>query len=303
MSQNLVWLRIARDLGFSEPRLSEAIPFINEFSGKRFVLKLGGSVLEELEEKPDLLKHLIDDIAFLQKVKIQVILVHGGSRQLDKAMKALGIQPEKVNGLRKTTQPVLELANKVFGALSVTIKNEISKHGYESVILDRTTGFVKSEQLQEPAGLGFVGEPKRVEVGLLEALKENCIPIVSSITASINPGEFGFNVNADDVAGAIAEGIKAEKLILMTDRKGVNDKDGNLLSTLTPKQVEKLIEDGVINAGMIPKVRTCLRALESGVNKCHIIDGNEKSVINEILTSEGVGTELVRDKELKSIAV
>ena len=298
MSQ-LKLIETARELAkkhhFIGPRLDEAIPYINVFNGKCFVLKIGGSVLNDLS----LLPYLIEDIVFLKKVGIDVILVHGGSRQLNEAMEKRNIINKSKNGLRVTSSEVLELAAEVFAEISLTIKDEIENKGYKCAIFGRTSGLVKSEQIDSSFGLGLVGVPKAVEVSFLNNLADDVIPIVSSVTAGINPGDKGFNVNADDVAGIIAAKIEAEKLILMTDVEGVLDENGQLLSSLSVNQVEELIKRKVIHGGMIPKVQTCLVALRSGVQKCHIIKGSAHSFMYEILTDSGVGTEFVKDVLVK----
>jgi acetylglutamate kinase len=281
----------------TEPRLSEAIPYINAFSGKRFVLKIGGSVLDDLS----LLPSLIDDVVFLKKVEINVVLVHGGSRHLNKAMEQRGMKVESIDGLRVTSPEVLELAANVFHEISVAIEKEIKKHGYKCVIFGRESGLVKSKQIANPQ-LGFVGDPQSVEITLLEGLADNVIPIVSSVTAGVKQGDIGFNVNADDVAGIVAAAIKAEKVIFMTNVKGVLDEQGNLLSSLTVSQTEDLIKKKVIHGGMIPKVNTCLNALKRGARKCHIIEGSTHSFMNEILTDKGIGTEFVKDNEISQQA-
>lgn len=292
----LTLIKTARELvkkhNFSGPRLHEAIPYINAFYGKRFVLKIGGSVLNDLS----LLPYLIEDVVFLKKVGIDVILVHGGSRQLNEAMKSRNLPIESKNGLRVTSPDVLELAAEVFTEISLAIKNKIEKNGYKCIILGRESGLVKSKQVDSSLGLGFVGVPQTVEVSFLNSLADDVIPIVSSVTAGSNLGDIGFNVNADDVAGIIASKIAAEKLILMTDVEGVLDENGQLLSSLTVSQVEELIAKKVIHGGMIPKVQTCLDALRGGAQKCHIIKGSVHSFMDEILTDSGVGTEFIKDK-------
>jgi acetylglutamate kinase len=295
----IVSIKTARKL-LKEHELSElraAINYINAFSGKRFVLKIGGSVLDDLS----LLPLLVKDVIFLKKVGIGVVLVHGGSRQLNQAMTDNNLQVQLIRGLRVTSAEVLELAAKVFAGISQGIKIEIEKHGYHGQIFGRETGLVKSERIDSPE-LGFVGVPRTVEVSLLDNLADKVIPIVSSVTAGTKPGELGFNVNADDVAGILASSIGAEKLILMTDVEGVLDENGSLLSTLTVSQVEALIEKKIIHGGMIPKVETCLNALKGGVQKCHIVKGSSHSFIDEILTDEGVGTEFIKDDLAKEVA-
>lgn len=283
---------LVKDHNFSEPRLREAIPYINAFTDKRMVLKMGGSVLNDLK----LLPHLIDDVVFMKKVGIDVILVHGGSRQMNKAMEERGLKPEYVDGLRVTSKEVLDLAADCFYNISLMIKKEIEDRGYRCVIFDRKSGLVRSTLKDQ--NLGYVGVPKQVDADKLDTLSKDTIPVVSAITSGTNSDDIGFNVNADNVAGIIASSIKAEKLILMTDVDGVMDNNRQLLSSLTIREVEELIENGTIIGGMIPKVDTCLTALKSGAQKCHIINGSATSFIDEILTDQGVGTEFVPDESV-----
>ncbi|MGA7579522.1 MAG: acetylglutamate kinase [Desulfobaccales bacterium] len=277
--------------------LRAAVNYINAFSGKRFVLKVGGSILDDFR----LLPALVEDVIFLKKVGIDVVLVNGGGRHLNQAMKEKNLKISKIRGLRVTSAEVLELAAQVFAAVSREIQTEIERRGYHSIIFGRETGLVKSERIGNPE-LGFVGVPRAVEVSLLDNLAPKVIPIVSAVTAGTRPGEAGYNVNADDVAGILASSLGAEKLILMTDVEGVLDENGSLLSTLSVSQVEALIARKIIHGGMIPKVETCLKALKGGVQKCHIVKGSTHSFIDEILTDEGVGTEFVKDDLAKEAA-
>ncbi len=307
MPHTLKLIKVARELhkvhDFSKSKLHEAIPFIAEFSGKKIVLKLGGSVLEEVKDgRMIYLKPLIEDIVFLKKVGITVILVHGGSRQLNREMENQKLTNKIINGLRVTTPEILKLAEEVFLTISREIKKEIERQGYKGIILGRDSGLVKSKQIDD-LSLGLVGIPQSVDTVLLDALKDDVVPIVSSITAGVHSEDIGFNVNADNVAGEIASEIKAEKLILMTDVEGVIDNGGKLLSSLTMSQTEELIRSQVIRGGMIPKVKTCLEVLKKGVHKCHIIKGDANAFIDEILTIGGVGTEFVNDNQVKQQVV
>ena len=295
MPYRIILLETARKLAeqhnFDGSSLREAIPYLRAFQGKRFVLKIGGSVLQD----EALIPQLVSDVVFLKRLDIDVILVHGGARQLDQRMRAAGLQPKKLHGLRVTSREALELANEVFLEISRKISAAITARGYNAVIFDRTTGLVRARRKQ--AGLGYVGEPARVDVARLESLPNDAIPVVPAVTSGMTAGHSGYNVNADEVASAIAAAIRAEKLILMTDEDGVRDEDGKLLPTLTQAQATDLIEAGVIHGGMIPKVRACLSPLQAGVGKSHIIKGDADSFIIEILTDAGVGTEFVRTED------
>ena len=293
MPYKLVLLETARKLAeqhdFDGASLREAIPYLDAFQGKKFVLKIGGSVLQDER----LIPQLVSDVVFLKRLDINVILVHGGARQLDRHMHSLGMEPSKLDGLRVTSRKVLELANEVFLDISHKIRDAVAHRGYRGVIFDRDSGLVRSRQ--KNVELGYVGEPARVDSSLLEQLPAEVVPIVTAITSGLEAGEPGYNVNADEVASAIAREIKAEKLILMTDEDGVKDSRGVLLPTLTREQAEAYINTGVIHGGMIPKVRACLEPLQYGVKKSHIIKGETDSFINEILTDAGVGTEFIRE--------
>ena len=292
MPYKLVLLETARKLAeqhdFDGASLREAIPYLEAFQGKKFVLKIGGSVLQDER----LIPRLVSDVIFLKRLDIDVILVHGGARQLDRRMQALGLEPSKLDGLRVTSLEVLELANEVFLDISYKIRDAVANRGYRGVIFDRDSGLVRSRQ--KNVELGYVGEPARVNSSLLEQLPAEAVPIVTAITSGLEAGEPGYNVNADEVASAIAREIKAEKMILMTDEDGVKDSRGVLLPTLTQEQAEAYINTGVIRGGMIPKVKACLEPLQHGVRKSHIIKGDADSFINEILTDAGVGTEFIR---------
>ena len=297
MPYKLVLMETARKLAeqhdFDGRALREAIPYLEAFQGRKFVLKIGGSILQDERQIPS----LVSDVAFLKRLDIDVILVHGGARQLDRRMQALGMEPSKLDGLRVTSRAVLDLANEVFLDISRMIRDAVAHRGYRGVIFDRSSGLVRSRQ--KDAGLGYVGEPARVDTSLLDQLPAEAVPIVAAITSGLEDGEPGYNVNADEVASAIAGELRAEKLILMTDEDGVMDGSGVLLPTLTRQQAEAFIESGVIDGGMIPKVRACLEPLERGVSKSHIIRGDADSFINEILTDAGVGTQFILTEEIK----
>ncbi len=295
---DIIFLEAAKSLvqkhKMSGPSLREAIPFLKKFEGKTFVLKIGGSVLNDY----GLLPCLVDDVVFLDKLGIRIILVHGGSRQMDAAMKDKGIAPVKVDGLRFTSEEVLKLASSVFSQISRDIKNEIEGQdsGVKGVVFDKDSGLIKGKKKSKEFGL--VGIPGSVNTTILEALADNIIPIVPAVIAD-EDGGCGLNVNADDVAASLATALKAEKLILMTDVEGVIDKEGNLISTLESSVIDGLIADGTISGGMLPKVQSCLEPVRNGVKKAHIIKGGADSFIGEVLTAKGVGTEFVMSSQAK----
>ncbi len=292
MQHKILLLETARKLAeqhhFDGPALRQAIPYLEEFAGKKIVLKIGGSILHNTS----LLPPLISDIVFLKRLDINVIIIHGGAKQVDARMQQLGLQPEKIGGLRVSPREVLELAHEVFIEISQSIKDGIDACGYTGVILDRDSDIVRARQ--KKIELHYVGEPTHVNTARLRQLAVDEIPIIPAVTASQVTGEPGFNVNADEVASAVASELQAEKLILMTDVDGVQDANGSVISTLTPAEVKGLIDANVIRNGMLPKVQACLLPLEHGVHKSHIIRGDADSFINEILTDSGVGTQFVK---------
>ena len=287
--------KLVKDYGVKGELLHEAIPYLNKFSGKTFVLKIGGSILDSMLVEGEQLVELANDIAFLKAVGINTIIVHGGGKLLDAAMQDKGIKPEKINGLRVTSLEVASMAKEVFNSISVALASHLENCGYNGVIFQSESDLVKSKQINQQ--LQAVGCPVGVDAKQLTMLDEQVVPIISAITASADDIYPIYNVNADDVASHIAAAINAEKLILMTDVEGVLNKDKQLLSVLSPEQVNDLIADETIYGGMLPKVSACLHALNQGVTSSHIIKGDNRSFMDEILTDSGVGTQFIQHIE------
>jgi acetylglutamate kinase len=285
--------------------LLEALPYIRKFRGKTFVIKYGGSAMEEEE----LREAFARDVVLLKFVGINPVIVHGGGKHINRMLKALGINVEFVGGLRITSEEVMHIVEMVLsGDINKDIVALINNHSGEDVYAVGLSGrdgrllrakkidesyFVEKLGIEPPsADIGLVGEVQKVNTDLLQALIEkDYIPVI----APIGVGEKGeaYNINADIAAAAVAKALKAEKLIYLTDTDGVKDKDGKLIKKLKDDQIEKLIKEGVITGGMIPKVRSALEALKSGVRKVHIVNGTVKhSILLEIFTDEGVGTEI-----------
>ncbi len=285
--------------------LLEALPYIRKFKGKTFVIKYGGSAMvdESLRES------FARDIVLLKLVGINPVIVHGGGKHINEMLKRLEIEVEFVGGLRKTTEEVMHIVEMVLsGDINKDIVALINKHSGENVYAVGLSGrdgrllkakkidveyFVEKLGIEPPSGdIGLVGEVKEVNTRLLQVLiAQNYIPVI----APIGVGEEGeaYNINADIAAAAVAKALKAEKLIYLTDTEGVKDKNGNLIKKLKDDQIEELIKDGTIKGGMIPKVRSAVEALKGGVKKVHIIDGRlPHSILLEIFTDEGVGTEI-----------
>ncbi len=298
---NIILLNAARSLvkkhNMGGPLLREAIPYIKKFEGKVFVLKIGGSILNNDME---LLPYLIDDVVFLNKMGIKTILVHGGSKSMDIAMKENGIISNKINGLRVTTKEIFNIAIDVFSKISEEIKLEIENMGCKAIILDKKSSLIvgKTKNYQK---YGLVGLPKKVNLDLINNLSDNVIPIVPAVVAD-EKGGLGLNVNADNIASILATKLKAEKLILMTDVEGVIDKKNNLIPSIDLNLVDKLIANKTISGGMLPKVLSCIEPVSLGVKKAHIIKGGKDSFINEILTDKGVGTEFIMSQAKESLS-
>jgi len=288
-SETKYWLRTARTL-------TEALPYLKRYNGKRFVIKYGGHAMVDAE----LAKVFAQDIVLLRQVGIQPIIVHGGGPQIGRMLDRLQIKSEFVDGLRVTDPATMEIVEMVLsGSINKQVVSAINAEGGRAVGLSgKDAGLVlahKDVMIKDgkEIDLGLVGEPSLVRPGVIEALEQNgMIPVIAPIAF----GERGetFNVNADTVAGAIAAATKAARLLLLTDVIGVLDKDKQLLPELTTDQVRALSADGTISGGMIPKLETCVDAVENGVDAAVILDGRvPHALLLEIFTPHGVGT-LVR---------
>ncbi|ACX71923.1 acetylglutamate kinase [Methanocaldococcus vulcanius M7] len=286
--------------------LMEALPFIQKFHGKVFVVKYGGHAM--IDEKAK--NWTAQDVVLLKYVGINPVVVHGGGPEINKAMEKMGKKPEFVHGLRITDEETLDIVEMVLaGKINGDIVSKLSKFGGKAVGLSGKSGRIilakkKLKKIKTDKGeeievdLGRVGETVEVNTDLLEILiNNNYIPVVSPIGLD-ERGE-AYNLNADTVAGDIAGALKAEKLILITDVDGIMDdiNDPNTIhKRLTVSEVKKMIEDGRIKGGMIPKVESALYALDHGVKSVHIINGKiPHALLLEIFTEEGIGTMITKD--------
>ncbi|MGN0005855.1 MAG: acetylglutamate kinase [Candidatus Gastranaerophilaceae bacterium] len=269
--------------------LVEAMPYINKFNGQTVVIKYGGSAMTEEELKSS----TIGDIAYLKAVGINPVVVHGGGPAINKALKNAGIEPQFKNGLRVTDKQTVETAEEVLsGLVNKSIVSEFQKHNTKAVGISGKDGLLL-EALKSPDDIGFVGEIFRVNPQIIKTLTDaSFVPVISPIGTDEN-GET-YNINADHAAVEIAIALKAAKLVFMTDIDGVRqdaEKAETLLSRLTPAQIDSMIKDKSISGGMIPKVKSCARAIKSGVKSVHIINGKIKhSLLLEIYTHDGIGT-------------
>ncbi len=267
--------------------LVEALPYIREFRGKTFVIKIGGGSMD-YETK----KNFATDIVLLKFVGINPVVVHGGGPQIDKMLDDLNVEKKKIDGLRITDERTLEVVEMVLtGRINKEIVQLINKFGGMAVGVSGKDGkLIEAEILDER--LGKVGDIKKVNPEVLKVLEDGgYIPVVSPLGGN---DEETLNINADIAAGEIAGALKAEKLIYLTDVEGIVGEDGKLISTFSSKDAEHLKEKGIISGGMIPKIEGGLRALKKGCKKVHIIDGRiPHAILLEIFTKKGIGTELI----------
>ncbi len=274
--------------------LAEALPYIRRFAGKTLVIKYGGNAMTDAALKEGFAK----DVVLLKLVGINPVVVHGGGPQINELLNRVGKQGEFIQGMRVTDSDTMDLVEMVLGGLvNKEIVSLINKHGGKAVGLTGKDGhfiraskmYLKSETDDE-IDIGQVGEISGIDPSLVSLLdSQDFIPVV----APIGVGEDGeaYNINADLVAGKLAETLGAEKLVLMTNTPGVLDKNGKLLTGLTAQQVDGLFADGTIHGGMLPKISSALDAARNGVNAVHIIDGRvPHALLLEILTDAGVGT-------------
>lgn len=270
----------------------EFMKYINSFRKKTIVVKYGGSALETSQK----IFYLINDIVFMKQQGIDVILIHGGSRQLNKILDDQNIENKTLDGIRITTKDVLKYAIAIFKAVNQLIVNEINKKGngeVKAIGLNGSEVPISISTFLDEEKYGYVGKIDKVNVEYLNALRKEYIPVLSSLSQTENNQPL--NINADMHAAEIAKEIKAEKLIIMTDKIGILNKEKELIPSIDCETIKQLINEGVISAGMTPKVEACMLALEGGVHKVHIIDGTvPHALVKEVFTDEGVGTEIVK---------
>ena len=281
--------------------LAEALPYIRRFHGKTIVVKYGGNAMTD--EK---LKHsFARDVVLLKLVGMDPVVVHGGGPQIDDLLKRVGKKGEFIQGMRVTDRETMDVVEMVLGGLvNKEIVNLINQAGGRAIGLTGKDGsFIRARKMlvqnkddaSKMLDIGQVGEIQSIDPEVISLLESReFIPVVAPIGVG-DDGE-SYNINADLVAGKLAEVLRAEKLILLTNTPGVLDKSGKLLTGLTPKEVDELFADGTISGGMLPKIGSALDAAKSGVKSVHIIDGRvEHALLLEVLTDQGVGT-LIRSR-------
>ena len=276
--------------------LAEALPYIQRFHGKTIVIKYGGNAMTD----PALKEGFARDVVLLKVVGMNPVIVHGGGPQIDDLLKRIGKKGEFIQGMRVTDAETMDVVEMVLGGqVNKEIVNLINRHGGKAVgLTGQDGGLIRARKMKlrsapgsdEMVDIGQVGEVESIDPAIVNLLHtEDFIPVIAPVGVGAN-GE-SYNINADLVAGKVAEILKAEKLIVLTNTAGVLDKNGKLLTGLTARKVDELFADGTIHGGMLPKISSALDAVKNGVNACHIIDGRvEHARLLEILTDEGVGT-------------
>lgn len=281
--------------------ISEALPYIKRFFDKTIVIKYGGNAMTEQHLKQSFAK----DVVMLKLVGMNPVVVHGGGPQINEMLDKVGKKGEFIQGMRVTDDDTMDIVGMVLGGkVNKEIVSLINQQGGKAVgVTGQDGNFIRAQKLlmedlddaSKMIDVGQVGKITAIDPSIIDILdSDDFIPVV----APIGVGESGeiYNINADVVAGKLAEVLHAEKLVLLTNTAGVLDKNGELLTGLTPKQIDALVADGTLSGGMLPKINSALEAARSGVNTVHIIDGRvEHALLLEVLTDEGVGT-LIKTK-------
>ncbi len=280
--------------------LAEALPYIRRFHDRAIVVKYGGNAMTESHLKAGFAR----DVVMLKLVGMNPIVVHGGGPQIGDLLAKMGIESEFRQGMRVTDERVMNVVEMVLGELNQEIVGLINQQGGKAVGLTGQDGaFIRARKMLlrsdtkpgEFVDIGLVGEIERIDAELISLLdSRDFIPVIAPIGVGAE-GE-AYNINADLVAGKLAETLRAEKLVLMTNTTGVLDKDGKLLTGLTASEIDRLFADGTISGGMLPKMGSALDAVKNGVKSSHIIDGRvDHALLLEVLTNEGVGTMIRAD--------
>jgi acetylglutamate kinase len=273
--------------------LIEALKYIRQFYGKTIVIKYGGNAMidDNLKEK------VILDIVLMKYIGMNPVVIHGGGPEISEMMTRMGKKPQFIQGLRVTDGETMEIVEMVLGIINKGLVALINQHGANAVGLSgKDGGLIYAEKCKSEVDIGYVGDVATVDPHIINVLgKEGFIPVISSIAAGCDGQTY--NINADLVAGEIAAALKAEKLMMLTDIRGIlRDKNDprSLISTLSISEVDSLVKSGVISSGMLPKVDACIIALRGGVAKTHIIDGTiSHSILLEIFTDSGIGTQVI----------
>ena len=276
--------------------LIEALPYIQRFNRKVIVVKYGGSAMVDEELK----RRVIQDVTLLKLVGFKPIIVHGGGKEISSMVSRLGMEPKFINGLRVTDEPTMEIAEMVLGKVNKSLVQLVESLGVRAIGISGKDGALLKVNKKYSNGedIGFVGDVKEVNAQILwDLLEKDFLPIVCPI--GMDDDYNTYNINADDAACAIAQAMQAEKLAFLTDIEGVykDPKDPETLIPVLPvSEAEKLMEEGYIGGGMLPKIQNCIDAVNSGVSKVHILDGRiPHCLLLEIFTNKGIGTAILKD--------
>jgi acetylglutamate kinase len=279
--------------------LTQALPYIRSFRGKRIVIKYGGSAM--IDER--LKKDFAEDIALISFIGMKPIIVHGGGPQIGELLQKLGKESRFVKGLRVTDEETMNVVEMVLVAkVNKDVVSLINSYGGRAVGISGRDGRLIKARKARPArlvdtdeDLGLVGEVDKINPEVIACLEDrDFVPVIAPVGAG--PGDKPYNINADTAAGALSAALGAEKFLVLTDVPGVMNAEKELISSISEEKAQDLIREGVVSGGMIPKIRCCLNALSGGVPKAHIIDGRvPHALLLELLTDEGIGTEIVRE--------
>ena len=281
--------------------LTEALPYIQRFTGKTMIIKFGGNAMVD----PMLHESFARDMVLMKLVGVNPVVVHGGGPQIGQLLDKLGIASEFVDGMRVTDSATMDVVEMVLGAsVNKEIVSTINRNGGKAIGVTGKDGqLIRARKLEvtrrtpgmsatEIIDIGHVGDVEKIDTEVLKMIQDsNFIPVIAPI--GVGSDGSSYNINADLVAGKLAEVLQAEKLMLLTNVEGLLDRDGEVITGLTPREVQVLIEDGTVQGGMLPKVRCALDAVNSGVKSSHIIDGRvPHAALLEVFTDEGVGTKI-----------
>jgi acetylglutamate kinase len=273
--------------------LLDALPFIKEFRNEIVVIKYGGSAQTSTQLK----EKFAEDILLMYLVGIKPVIVHGGGTKITEMLDALNIETKFIDGQRVTTKEVMRIAEMILsGEINKEIVSLLNSHGAKAIGVSGKDAHFITAKAKDFAKWGLTGNINSVKpVVISKLIADKFVPVIAPIAAGEEMGHPGFNINADLCASYVAKAIGANKIIFLTDTPGVLNNEKELLATLTRDEVDALKADGTIHGGMVPKVDACLEAIEGGVHKAHIIDGRlEHSMLLELFTSEGVGTQIVK---------
>ena len=272
-------------LPINGPSLGEVKKYIEKYKNDLIVIKYGGNVFIDR----DIFNNFITDLSILKKLGLSIVVVHGGGPRIKRELDKSNIQSKFIRGLRVTDEKIINIVENVLIDFNVDIVDSLKKKGTEAISINTKKNNI-IDVVPEAEELGFVGKPSKINNNIIKnVLEKNIIPIISPL--GLGKNNQTYNINGDTAAGAIAKSLKSRRLILMTNIKGVLDKDKNLVEEITSSEILKMIDDEIITEGMIPKINTCLDAVNNGVTGVVIVDGRKRhSVLFEIFSDKGAGT-------------